>query len=762
MDDDGTRPLEDGDVAVFTTHQAEIHALLADDKRPTNDHEARMRWVTKTVVTKTSDVRAHLSKCQDGCKEAVKAYKEPGAAEETGELCRAMKRTYYKAMARKRQIVHKHYAQYMSMMPAHVGGMLILRGIAGSSNAVEEVHGCALRSEAGSSVMDNVNQLLDHYGPSLHRGETIAPFVSPDVFKLTAAVRELFNQIRERCPEDPDETTNPFLAIRGYMDTLDTFMKKMESGRGSPTTQSTDAQPAPAGLSAAADSPAAEPEVVPPAAPASQDDAGDGGVLEDDGDPEHGDVTEQPISASVNASASAARENMRRRLEQDAGPLEEIRQLSENGLSGMDAAVNASNDAKVSLTSDVCTTHVNRAQTAVDAVLGALSAARDAFCNLLLPQSCAVGQEHMNKLAEAAGTAEAAVADALAHQRELLQKEEEVAAAAVEAAAKLAEAEKAEAEKRQAEARKRPVVDDDDDDDDQPELKKLKATDYFTDERLGKNRTIVNVPPVHNLRNTLNSTERVLQKVPKKYVDAFLAVAKAGATKWDHVFERDHGLIEAMLRRPLPPEIAELWPRRQTMIKERGAACVSTEMEELVQQFVRAVVPEPIRTKDLLAPKEISLLRSAPLTRKFLDGMEKYGPYKTTRHPFKFPDPPPGEEGPWPSWQACHRDTDEEGWACIVALENTVWVRLFPKSDVFHAEQYEDVEIPAGHAFFFKAARRHAGFAMRTDSFRVHMQWDDRDKNDQLSFPMDDADVAKHFKWVDECAFQGARGGDAQ
>ena len=101
MDDDGTPPPEDGDVAVSTTHQAEIHALLADDKRPTNDHEARMRWVTKTVVTKTSDVRAHLSKCQDGCKEAVKAYKEPGAAEETGELCRAMKRTYYKAMARK-------------------------------------------------------------------------------------------------------------------------------------------------------------------------------------------------------------------------------------------------------------------------------------------------------------------------------------------------------------------------------------------------------------------------------------------------------------------------------------------------------------------------------------------------------------------------------------------------------------------------------------------------------------------------------------
>jgi hypothetical protein len=198
------------------------------------------------------------------------------------------------------------------------------------------------------------------------------------------------------------------------------------------------------------------------------------------------------------------------------------------------------------------------------------------------------------------------------------------------------------------------------------------------------------------------------------------------------------------------------------MIKERGAAFVSTEMDELVQQFVRAVVPEPIRRKDLLAPKEISLLRSAPLTRKFLDGMEKYGPYKTTKHPFKFPDPPPGEEGPWPSWQACHRDTDEEGWACIVALENTVWVRLFPKSDVFHAEEYEDVEIPAGHAFFFKAARRHAGFAMRTDSFRVHMQWDDRDKNDQLSFPMDVADVAKHFKWVDECAFPGARGGNAQ
>jgi hypothetical protein len=310
-------------------------------------------------------------------------------------------------MAKRRSTLHKSYAEYMNLMPAHVGGMLILRGIAGSSNAVEEVQGCALRSEAGNGVMEYVNQLLLHYEPLLRKGETVAPFVSPDVNKLAAAVRELFDQIRGRCPEGP-ENTDAFLAIRGHMDTFDTFMKKMESGRVAPTTQSNFAQPVRAGLSAAAVGSVAEPEFAPPAAPASQDDAGDEGDLEGDGDPEHGDVTEQPISASVNAPpAPVARESMRRRMEQDLGPLEEIRHLSENGLSDMvKAAINASDDAKESSTSNMCTTHVNRAQTAVGAVLRALTAAREAFSKLSLPQNqnSESVQQHMNKLAEAAGT----------------------------------------------------------------------------------------------------------------------------------------------------------------------------------------------------------------------------------------------------------------------------------------------------------------------------------------------------------------------
>jgi hypothetical protein len=515
-----------------------------------------------------------------------------------------MKRQYYKAVAKKRQTLHRHYAQYMNMMPAHDGGVLILRGIAGCSTAVEEVQGCALRSEAGNSVVEYMRQLLLHYGTSLRLGKTVAPFVSPDVNTLATAVRALFDQIRGRCPEG-SETTDAFISIRGHMDAFDTFMKKMESGRLAPTTQSNDAQPVPAGLSAAVDSPAAEPEVAPPAAPASQDDAGDEGDLEGDGDPEHGDVTEQPISASVNASASEARENMRRKMAmamaKDVGPLEEIRHLSENGLSDMvKAAINASDDAKESSTSNMCTTHVNRAQTAVGAVLRALTAAREAFSKLSLPQNqnSESVQQHMNKLAEAAGTAEAAVEAALAHQREVLQKEEEVAAAAAEAAAKLAEAEKADAEKRleaerqaaekrEAEARKRPVVDDDDDDDDQPELKKLKATDYFTDERLGKKDAKVNVSDAHQVSSTLERSGRVLLKVPrgamKSLVDAFCPFAAAETTPWTAVFERD----VLMMGDDIPADLLKLWPRRQSVVKERGKAWAGVGKES-VQPFLTA------------------------------------------------------------------------------------------------------------------------------------------------------------------------------
>ena len=117
-------------------------------------------------------------------------------------------------------------------------------------------------------------------------------------------------------------------------------------------------------------------------------------------------------------------------------------------------------------------------------------------------------------------------------------------------------------------------------------------------------------------------------------------------------------------------------------------------------------------------------------------------------------------------------DTDRNGWACIVALDENVWVRLWAKHDVdfglsnvddFDAETYEDVEIPAGHAFFFEAARRHAGYAMLGDRDRVHMQWDDRKDLAQETFQLHDDDVAKHFRWVDECAGfpLAARGGDA-
>ena len=85
-------------------------------------------------------------------------------------------------------------------MPVNVGRVLILRGVSGSSSDVEEVQECALRSEAGNSVVEYVSKLLLHYGSSLRRGEIIAPFVSSGVNKLAAAVRAHHDQIRGRCP----------------------------------------------------------------------------------------------------------------------------------------------------------------------------------------------------------------------------------------------------------------------------------------------------------------------------------------------------------------------------------------------------------------------------------------------------------------------------------------------------------------------------------------------------------------------------------
>ena len=160
MDDDGTPTLEDGDVADLSTHQAKIHDLLADGSRPKDDSEAMMRWFTEP--NGGSSVRAHLSRC-DGCKRAVDAYRSPDAAEtdarDDRKLCQAAKKQYYKVMAKRRQTLHRSYAEYMNLMPAHVGGVLILRGIADSSTAVEEVQGCTLHSAAGNSVMEYVNHL---------------------------------------------------------------------------------------------------------------------------------------------------------------------------------------------------------------------------------------------------------------------------------------------------------------------------------------------------------------------------------------------------------------------------------------------------------------------------------------------------------------------------------------------------------------------------------------------------------------------------
>ena len=722
---------------------------------------------------------------QHSCDQCQRAAAEP---ENPGTLCEAMRRAYNYAMRMKRQTVQRQYAEYMSLMPPYVGGLLILRGIRGSKTAVEEVHGCALRSAEGADVMTYVNDLLLNYEDSVRAEETIAPFAFPGQEvgeNFLEALEDTLTKIMTYCePVDPtnlEDCAKTFDAIRGLV--LSFTLTKIRSLRAIPAAQSNVVQPVPAvqsaaeptaaGPSAAAKATAVADGGASPVSPASQDDPSGLGDLEGAGDPKHVDFTEAPISPTVHVPNPTRREIVRTQMARDDPHVAQIRQLSLSGLSHKNAAVTASDDAKASSTSAACAGHVDLAQTAVQAVLGALSAGGEAFTKLLLPQNRQSVQQHLDNLADAAGAAEAAVNSALAHQRELLKKEEEVAAAEAEAAAKLVEAEKAEAErqaaeKRQDKARKRPVVDDDDDDDDQPELKKLKATDYFTDERLGKKDAKMNVSDAHQVSSTLERSGRVLLKVPrgamKSLVDAFCPFAAAETTPWTAVFERDVD----MMGDDIPADLLKLWPRRQSVVKERGKAWAGVGKES-VQPFLKGL-PHVIAKKFGEEPKEASLLRSAPLTRKLLEEVQRWDRYRETKHPF--PDPPPGEEGPWPSWQACHMDTTGNGWACIVALGENVWVRLWPRhdvgfglsnEDVFDAKGYEDVEIPAGHAFFFEAARRHAGYAMLGDRDRVHMQWDDRKDLAQETFQLHDDDVAKHFRWVDECAGfpLAARGGDA-
>jgi len=785
MNDVDTPNTQEGDGAepMRVRVRDQVLELLDDAKRPRDDFEARVRWFSNPGGWK----KPRLHECPE-CTKAV-AFYQPGAQQPLGprpQLCKAMNKAYHAAMTGRRQTLWKNYAEYYSLMPVNVGGVLILRGVSGSSSAVEEVQGSALRSAAGASVMEHVNHLLLDYERSHLAGRPIAPYVSPDVDKFMDEVRDLFARINEICTGQDSNS----LVIIGL---IRRFMERIDNGRVPPVAESNVVQPVPV-VESAAEPPAAaegavvgsaaEPAPASPVSPASQDDAGGLGDLEGAGDPEHGDVTESPPSAPQNEpdqmSAEERREErVRQKLALDKALVDEIRRLSAEGSSRMEVSQKAANDAEMSLTSRDCVTHVERAKTAAAAVNTALSAAKEAFLKIALSPKRQEVVEVMQSLNGAAQTAEAAVADALAHQRERVHEEEEVAAAAVEAAAKLAEAEKAEAEKRleakrqaaetrQAEARKRPVVDDDDDDDDQPELKKLKATDYFTDKRLGKKDAKMNVSDAHQVSSTLERSGRVLLKVPraamKSLVDAFCPFAAAETTPWTAVFERDVD----MMGDDIPADLLKLWPRRQSVVKERGKAWAGVGKES-VQPFLKGL-PHVIAKKFGEEPKEASLLRSAPLTRKLLEEVQRWDRYRETKHPF--PDPPPGEEGPWPSWQACHMDTNRNGWACIVALDENVWVRLWAKHDVdfglsnhddFDAEKYEDVEIPAGHAFFFEAARRHAGFAMRTDSFRVHMQWDDREDLKQKTFKVDVDDVAKHFRWVDKCAGfpPAARGGDA-
>jgi hypothetical protein len=106
-------------------------------------------------------------------------------------------------------------------MPPYVGGLLILRGLRGSKTAVEEVHGCALRSAEGDSVLEYVNHLLLNYEDSVRADETIALFVFPDRENFVEALVETFTKIWNFFPEDPaslqDCGASNFLAIRGLL-----------------------------------------------------------------------------------------------------------------------------------------------------------------------------------------------------------------------------------------------------------------------------------------------------------------------------------------------------------------------------------------------------------------------------------------------------------------------------------------------------------------------------------------------------------------
>ena len=254
-----TPPLHDGDGAERISVRDQVLKLLDDAKRPRDDLEARVRWFSNPGGR--GEARRHTCPL---CKAAV-AHFQPGVEQQPGDelpkLCKATNNAYHAAMAGRRQTLWHRYAEYMSLMPVNVGGVLILRGVSGSSSAVEEVHGSALRSAAGNSVMEYVNHLLLHYDKSHRAGRTIAPYVSPDVNKLMDAVLDLFAKIRARCPVTGSQTAQDknSIEIRGLMDS---FTERIGNGQVPPVAESNVVQPVPVAQPAAEPPSAADGTVV--------------------------------------------------------------------------------------------------------------------------------------------------------------------------------------------------------------------------------------------------------------------------------------------------------------------------------------------------------------------------------------------------------------------------------------------------------------------------------------------------------------------
>ena len=374
-----------------------------------------MRWfLNPSKRGARSESREH------SCDQCQRAAAEP---ENPGTLCEAMRRAYNYAMRMKRQTVQRQYAEYMSLMPPYVGGLLILRGIRGSKTAVEEVHGCALRSAEGADVMTYVNDLLLNYEDSVRAEETIAPFAFPGQEvgeNFLEALEDTLTKIMTYCePVDPtnlEDCAKTFDAIRGLV--LSFTLTKIRSLRAIPAAQSNVVQPVPAvqsaaeptaaGPSAAAKATAVADGGASPVSPSSKDDAGVLGDLEGAGDPEHGDVTESPPLAprdqpdTRNLELAAMERRVHEKLAQDKALVAEIRRLSAEVSFHMEASEKAAANARTSLTSRDCDKHVECAKTAAEAVAKALSAAKEAF-KKLSPQIRQ--REDLTSLARAAQTA---------------------------------------------------------------------------------------------------------------------------------------------------------------------------------------------------------------------------------------------------------------------------------------------------------------------------------------------------------------------